>query len=162
MRRERHGERQALALATAQAAPRGARARSQTHSVEERRWLLALAVEIAEQAHHIGHTGRRIHASVLKHDAHTLGKAALVGRRVEPEHSHVTTARRAEPLTHLDGRGLAGTIRAQHGGNRAGLGSERHPVDGHEISVTNPQVFDDNSRIGHDVDATARVPEPGK
>ena len=157
-----HSERKALALTAAQPTPRGARACREANPLDESIGPLTAAVEITEQPGDVHHPCRGVHAAVLEHDAHPLGEPTLIGGRIQPEHGHPAAARRAESLAHLDGGGLPRTVRAKNRRDAPGLSGERDAVNGNELAVTHPQVFDDDSRIGHGIDATGGVPDPGK
>jgi len=67
--------------------------------------------------------------------------------RRQPEQAHAATVGLAEPLDHLQRRGLGGAVGAEDPEELALLDGDRHPVDGDQVSVALGQVLHDDRGV---------------
>ena len=81
-------------------------------------------------------------AEPLRKDADAGDDVALLLRNVHPEQAHVARRGRADGLDNLDGRGLAGAVRAQEGEHFTFPDRERYAVNRQQPAVAFRQMLD--------------------
>ena len=78
---------------------------------------------------------RRIQGRGLERDADARPEGVGRADHVDPEHGHRSTIRDAQALEDLDGRRLAGAVRAEQAEHLALMDIEADPVDGDHLAV---------------------------
>jgi len=78
----------------------------------------------------------------LEHDADARQEVGPLALGVEAEHAHGAALRPAISLAGLQGGGLAGSVRAQHGSHGSALHDEGQPVDRDLVAVGHHQPVD--------------------
>src|SRR5581483_278707 len=76
-------------------------------------------VVAGEQAQALAHGQDRVEGRGLEHDADAFAPRAAGALRILAEHLHVAAVARAVALEDLDGRRLAGAVRAEQAADRA-------------------------------------------
>src|SRR5581483_1532743 len=85
-------------------------------------------VVAGEQAQALAHGQDRVEGRGLEHDADAFAPRAAGALRILAEHLHVAAVARAVALEDLDGRRLAGAVRAEQAEHLAGTDLEVDPA----------------------------------
>ena len=91
--------------------------------------------EAAEQAQRFEHRQLVGELRLLQLDAEPLAQRLRIGRPAQPEHLDVAGVRLRQPFADLDGRGLAGAVRAEQAEALARAHLELDAVDGDDVLV---------------------------
>jgi hypothetical protein len=99
-------------------------------------------VERGVQLHRLADLQLLRQLALLQLRAEHLAQLVLVTSRVQPGDPDGAAVRRAQPLDAFDGRGLAGTVRAQDAEDLAFFDGEADSVDGRGVAVPFDEVVD--------------------
>ena len=118
--------------------------------MQERVGIGTVAVERAEEAHGLVDGELLGELRLLQRDAHALAQLALVVAPVHAQDLDDAGVGRGESFQDLDGRGLAGAIRAEEAEAFAALDDEVEAVDGFHVGKVLPQVAAGDRCFGHE------------
>jgi hypothetical protein len=138
------GERKAEALlfAPRERPPRCPRPVGETDEFEQFAGVARAVVEGSEQPQRLDGTNGAVQPAGLQHHADAPGERRVIANRIEPADPDRSVRRRPVSLEAIDGRGLARPVRAEDGGDGAGLGGEAHAIDGMNVAVAHVEVLD--------------------
>ena len=142
------GNGQPLALPAGQVLRLGLASLGQPQRLDQLGCRPRLRVEAAEQVDQLGDGQLRIEGRRLEADPDPRLERVGVPRHVEAEHADLATVGLAKALEDLDGRRLAGAIRAEQPEDLTGADLEAHAVDGVDVAVVLLQVGDADDGIG--------------
>ena len=144
---DRHRERQALLLPSREPTERGPLDFEQAQPGQEVNRIQWVAVIGGDQAQQLAGAQPRGAAGRLRHHAHAGPQGPVSG--IAPEYPDGAAVGGAEALAHLDRRGLAGTVRAEQGEDRAPPDREGQAVDGGPRAVSLDEADDLERGVGH-------------
>ena len=142
-------EPQPLALATGQAAERGGRHRAQAQHVHQLVRVAGIGMEA--RVLHDGLAGSRpqVDAAGLEHQADAGSQRPATARRILPEDPHRAGVGAAIAFDDLDGRGLAGAVRAKDGHELARGHRHRDVVKHRPLAIALADLLDTDGRSRH-------------
>jgi hypothetical protein len=133
-------QREALLLADREALEGRAGAGREAQGLDEPVGVEGVRGTGRDQPEHLAHPDPGVGAAALRHDAEA--GAQRVGRAggVDAEHPHLARVAAAQPLAHLDGRGLAGAVGSEEREHPARGEVEVEPVDRGAALVAHDEV----------------------
>ncbi len=145
---ERQGQPKTLPLAPGQPpVPRPGDTR-EVHELEHAVRVLRVAVEPGVEPERLARCRAGIDAALLEHEADPGPEAPAIAGGIEAQHLHRATVRVAVPLEDLDGRRLAGPVRAEEREQLAPADLERDAREHRTAVVCLAQVPDPDRGVG--------------